>query len=255
VKGIIMFKNFIRKLDHVIVGLNVPHSEDQDIFNSIYGYEDIKKLLARCIATKDSIHVLLTGLPASSKTLFLLEIMQYFGPKKCYFFDGTSTTGAGLLDYLFAHPNIQHILIDEIDKMKRSDQVVLLGLMETGMLVSTKVRKTSSIKMINSVKVFATSNSQDRLSKPLKSRFSIFNLPEYTYEQFEGIATKLLDEKYGLPQTTAIKIANGVWTQLNSKDIRDILKIGKLVKSNDDIQWLIDMHKKYRWSKEGEDID
>jgi len=62
-------------------------------------------------------------------------MMKYFGPKKCYFFDGTSTTGAGLLDYLFAHPNIQYILIDEIDKMKKNDQVVLLNLMETGMLI------------------------------------------------------------------------------------------------------------------------
>ena len=77
-----MFKNLIRKLDQVIVGLNVPNSEDQDIFNSINGYEDIKKLLARCIATKDSIHVLLTGPPASSKTLFLLEKMiMTMGPK------------------------------------------------------------------------------------------------------------------------------------------------------------------------------
>lgn len=108
-------------------------------------------------------------------------MMKYLGPKKCYFFDGTSTTGAGLVDYLFAHPHLQYILIDEIDKMKRSDQVVLLNLMETGMVVSTKVRKTASIKMNNNnVKVFASSNNLDRLPKPLKSRFSIFNLPEYT---------------------------------------------------------------------------
>jgi len=83
-----MFKNLIRKLDQVIVGSNATTSfEDEDIFDSIYGYEDIKKLLARCIAAKDSIHVLLTGPPASSKTLFLLEMMKYLGPKKCYFFD------------------------------------------------------------------------------------------------------------------------------------------------------------------------
>jgi hypothetical protein len=46
----------------------------------------------------------------------------------------------GFVDYLIIRPQIQYTVIVEIDKMKKSDQVVLLNLMETGTLDSTKVR-------------------------------------------------------------------------------------------------------------------
>jgi hypothetical protein len=45
-------------------------------FSSIYGYSDIKKLLMRAIVSKDSVNLLLAGSPASSKTVFLMEIMK-----------------------------------------------------------------------------------------------------------------------------------------------------------------------------------
>jgi MoxR-like ATPase len=141
------------------------------------------------------------------------------------------------------------MLIDEIDKMKKSDQVALLNVMETGILSETKSKRTKGCRQqkIN-LWIFATSNSLDRLSKPLKSRFSIFNLPCYTYEQFEEISVRLLGDRYKLTQITAIKIAIGVWNQIHSKDVRDVLKIGKLAKPNEtdtDIKWLIETYKKY----------
>jgi hypothetical protein len=34
----------------------------------------------------------------------------------------------------------------------------------------------------------ATSNSTERLNKPLLSRFTVFEIPSYTYEEFEEIA-------------------------------------------------------------------
>ena len=48
----------------------------------------------------------------------------------------------------------KYLMIDEIDKMSASDQASLLGLMETGELVETKVSKTRSIKL--KTWVFAT---------------------------------------------------------------------------------------------------
>ena len=49
------------------------------------------------------------------------------------------------------------ILIDEIEKMTKRDQNMLLNLLETGMLVSTKVRKTQEMEF-RGIKLFATSN-------------------------------------------------------------------------------------------------
>ena len=68
------------------------------------------------------------------------------------------------------------------------------------------------------------SNSTERLSKPLLSRFNVFEIPEYTYEEFETIAIRIIKK---LPQNTIIQIASSVW-KTGSRDIRDVLKIAKL---------------------------
>jgi ATP-dependent Lon protease len=69
--------------------------------------------------------------------------------------------------------------------------------------------------------IFATSNSTERLSKPLLSRFTVFEIPEYTYEEFEGIALRLIKK---LHPNVVVQIASSVW-KTGSRDIRDILKI------------------------------
>jgi replication-associated recombination protein RarA len=93
--------------------------------------------------------------------------------------------------------------------------------------------------------IFATSNSTGRLSKPLLSRFTVFEIPEYTYEEFEAISARIIKK---LPQNTIIQIASSVW-KTGSKDIRDVLKIAKLCNPKDtqeDINRLVSIHQKYR---------
>jgi len=160
---------------------NDSYGQKQILFDDIIGFEDLKELLTKCLDIKDSCNVLLSGLPASSKTLFLLSIQK--AVPNSYFIDAANASGPGLVDYLFEHPDTQIICIDELDKLKKSDQTSFLSLLETGILSSTKVRKTRSIKM-DGVKVFATSNDVDSLVGPLKSRFLEFELPEYTWENF-----------------------------------------------------------------------
>jgi ATP-dependent Lon protease len=50
------------------------------------------------------------------------------------------------------------------------------------------MRNTKTVKA--NVVIFATSNSTERLSKPLISRFTIFEIPPYSYEEFEGNSTQ-----------------------------------------------------------------
>ncbi len=76
------------------------------------------------------------------------------------------------------------------------------------------------------------------------SRFTVFEIPEYTYPEFEGISTRMVKE---LPQNTVIQIASSVW-KAGSRDIRDVLKIAKLYNPADgeeDITRLISIHQKY----------
>jgi ATP-dependent Lon protease len=42
------------------------------------------------------------------------------------------------------------------------------------------------------VVIFSTSNSTEILSKPLLSRFTVFEIPDYSYEEFEGIALSII---------------------------------------------------------------
>jgi len=132
--------------------------------------------------------------------------------KSSYFVDGASTTKSGLLDCLFLN-DPKYLLIDEIDKMSTKDQAMLLNLMET------------------------TSNNVTDIITPLQSRFFVVELPPYTYEQFYQISVHLLTVGHKVSQHIADEIANKVWA--NSRNIRDCVRIGRMAKSVDDIQFLI----------------
>jgi replication-associated recombination protein RarA len=219
------------------------YKQKQAPFDDILGYDDLKELLTKCIYTKDSCNVLLLGPPASSKTIFLLSIQK--GVSNGCFIDAANASGPGLVDYLFEHPNTAVICIDELDKLKKSDQTVLLNMVENGILSSTKVRKTRSIRM-EGVKVFATSNDVGRLMGPLRSRFLELELPEYKWENFLQISQKLLHDRHGLDETTSAKIAQVVWSQLKTRDIRDVLAIAKLTNSLEDVEFIAITLQKYK---------
>jgi MoxR-like ATPase len=119
----------------------------------------------------------------------------------------------------------------------------LLTMMERGEFTSTKVRNTQTISA--NIVIFATSNGTERLSKPLLSRFTVFEIPEYTYEEFEGIVLRLIKKMH---PNVVVQIASSVWKS-GSKDIRDVLKIAKLSNPSDgeeDLTRLISIHQKYR---------
>jgi replication-associated recombination protein RarA len=219
------------------------YKQKQISFDDVIGYDDLKELLTKCLLIKDNCNILLSGPPASSKTIFLLSIQKEVS--NVCFIDAANASGPGLVDYLFEHPDTHVICIDELDKLKRGDQTALLNLLETGILSSTKVRKTRSIKM-EGVKVFATSNDVDRLVGPLRSRFLEFELPGYTWETFLEITEKLLRKRYGLDEKTSTKIAEVVWSSLQTRDLRDALAIGKLAKSTEDVEFIAVTLRKYR---------
>jgi replication-associated recombination protein RarA len=217
-----------------------------NLFGGIVGHDDLKKLLTKCLAMKDNCNVLLSGPPASSKTIFLLSIQNEVS--NACFIDAANASGPGLVDHLFEHPNTQVICVDELDKLKKSDQTALLNLLELGILASMKVRKRRTIRM-EGVKVFATSNDVDKLIEPLKSRFLKLELPEYTWEDFLEITQKLLHSRHGLDVTISAKIAQVVWSQLRTKDIRDVLTIAKLTNSSEDVDFIAATLQKYQRTK------
>ena len=214
----------------------------EGIFNDIVGPGDLKAVLMKCINSNEPVNVLLYGPPASAKTLFLLAINREL--EKCYFIDGSNASGAGMIDYLFANKETKTLCIDELEKLDKRNQNCLLNLLETGILSSTKVRNTSQQRM--NVKAFATSNDVNRISKPLRSRFLEFHLDTYTHEEFLEISIKLLAKRYGHNRELSEAIADAVWNTMKSKDLRNVITIGRLAVTNDDVHVLVGTLNKYR---------
>lgn len=211
-------------------------------FSKIVGYEDVKDVINRALDSDENLNILLDGPPASAKSLFLREIQE--NKKDCLYFDATNSTGPAMLDTLNNNRGAKIILIDELEKMARNFQNMLLNMMETGEINVIQMKRRYSFTM-KDVKIFATSNDVERISRPMLSRFRKLTLPAYTKEEFVEISARVLPK---LKTETARFIAEAVW-QMESKDIRNVISIGKLVRKNDgpsEIARLIETMEKYK---------
>jgi len=208
-------------------------------FESITGNDDIKLIINKAILSERPVHVLLMGRPGCAKTMFLIEMMRRL--KNSYLIVGSNTTKAGLVNQLF-EKQPKYLLIDELDKMSGNDQVSLLHLMETGIISETKVKKTRQLELVSWV--FANANNTERIIEPLLSRFLILQVPDYTFEEFTDIAiNRLAKEK--ISRGLATIISDKVWTELDSRDIRDVVKIARLVTNQEDVSHIISIMKRY----------
>jgi len=207
-------------------------------FDEIVGHNDIKQIFVKAILSKRPVHLLLVGSPGSAKTMFLTEIMR--DNKTSYFVVGSNTTKAGLVNQFFER-RPKFLLIDELEKMSITDQASLLDLMETGIISETKINKTRQMKLTSWV--FATANSCKKIIEPLLSRFAILEMPEYTFEEFTEIVLTRL-RKENVDECTAIVIAEKVWNELDSRDIRDVIKVARLASNVQEIDFVIKMLKK-----------
>jgi holliday junction DNA helicase RuvB len=183
----------------------ITESGTRPLFNDIIGYDDIKRLFRLALDSDEQTHILVSGPPASAKTMFLESLRKL---KTSYFVDGAGTTKSGLIDCLFLN-NPKYLLIDEIDKMSTKDQAMLLNLMETGIVSETKHNKTRTAHMKTSV--FTTSNNVRDIITPLQSRFFVVELLPYTYEQFYQISVRILTKGHKLSIDIAKNISDKVW--------------------------------------------
>jgi hypothetical protein len=72
------------------------------------------------------------------------------------------------------------------------------------------------------------------------SRFFIIEIPEYTFEEFKDIAVARLTKEKVDKQVASV-ITEKVWNELGSTDIRDVIKIGRLASSSEDVSFIIKM--------------
>lgn len=219
--------------------LKEGQATDSPLFDNIVGYEDVKRLFRMSLSSDKPVHILLVGPPASAKTLFMLECMKM---ERSYFTLGSHSTKSGMIDYLF-EKRPRFLIIDEIEHMPMKDQTALLSLMETGIVAETKFQKTRNTQL--KTWVFATSNGTDHMLTPLLSRFVVLHFKQYSLGSFKEICTHLLARE-GVSPDIAIAISDAVWLKLKSKDIRDCIKLGRLAKSKEDVEWIAQTMRNYR---------
>jgi holliday junction DNA helicase RuvB len=147
-----------------------------------------------------------------------------------------------MLEFIFKNKP-KYLLIDEIDKMSTKDQTFLLNLMETGIVSETKHAKTRT--EILKTWVIASSNNLHNIISPLKSRFFIIELEPYSYEQFYQITTRLLIKQHNVKEEIAKATAHMVWNKMRSRNIRDCVRIGRMAKSVQDVDFIIDTLRRY----------
>jgi Holliday junction DNA helicase RuvB len=213
--------------------------EEEPMFASIVGYDDVKRLFSLSLSSDKPVHILLVGPPASAKTLFMLECMKL---ERSYFTLGSHSTKSGMIDYLF-EKRPRHLIVDEIEHMPMKDQTALLSLMETGIVAETKFQKTRNTQL--KTWVFATSNGTDRMLTPLLSRFVVLHFKQYSFGSFSDVCTHILGRE-GVPADIAGAAADAVWNKLKSKDVRDCIKLGRLARSKEDVEWLAQTLRAYR---------
>jgi len=237
-----MFKSLFKRFGN----LKEQTPVEEKLFNSVIGYDDLKRMLMKAIVSKEAVHVLLTGPPATSKTIFLLEIRKEL--ENSHFVDGTATSGKGMIDFLFDNPKTEYLLIDEVDKINKRDQAVLYNVMETGILSETKssVKNVGSRQQKMKLKIFATANEIEKLQAPFRSRFMPFYLSEYSLQEFIEITKRLLYSRYKLSDEVAAAISDVVWNDMKTKDIRDVLQIAKLASNVDEVMDVAKTLMKYR---------
>jgi Holliday junction DNA helicase RuvB len=208
-----------------------PTIREDKLFAEIYGCDDIKKLFRMALESNHNCSILLTGPPASAKTLFLQSLIDLKGS---YFVDCSNATKSGIVDYVFEQKP-KYLLLDELDKLSRKDQTFLLNLIETGIVSETKYNKTRKMELKTSV--FATNNNIEKIIIPLQSRFLIVNMNAYTYEQFYEIILQLLtSNQYNVDERITMASIEEVWN--TTKNVRDCIKIATMAKSVGDTKWL-----------------
>jgi replication-associated recombination protein RarA len=215
-------------------GTSSTNTKNQ-FFENVYGYDNIKRLFRMALeSTQHTTSILLSGPPASAKTLFVQCLTKLHNS---YFIDCSNATKSGMIDCIFDNKP-KYLLLDELDKLSRKDQTFLLNLMETGIVSETKYRKTRSMEINTSV--FATSNNIEKILLPLQSRFFIVRLGLYTYEQFYDITVRLLtSDEHNVDEEIANATADAVWSTSTARNIRDCIRVAKMAKSVEDVKWLV----------------
>lgn len=212
--------------------VEAPEEEEQippDLFDIVIGHEGKKEIIHRSITSDNPIHCLLHGVPASAKSLMLEELNRLPRSK---FILGSNLSKAGLYEILLNEKDKpRYLIVDELDKMDdQSNLAALLSLMERGIVTETKYKRHRQIKL--KCWVFASANETRRIPKELMSRFLLLKFNPYSDTEFIDVSVNVLTKREKVNESLALYISKQVMDMLGSKDVRDSVKVARLLKGD-----------------------
>jgi len=210
--------------------LELPPSVVPDnLFDVIVGHDNIKTIVRYAIDATKPVHLLLSGPPASAKTLFLMELSRL---PDAYYCLAQTTTQAGLANLLFVYQPA-FLLIDEVERLSGEHVGVLNSLMATGIISESKYGKTRMMEL--TTKVFAAGIKVNLLPKDLMSRFTRLKFDPYIEVEFIKVATKVLTSLENSSEELAAEIAKSVWAKnQEGSDIRQCVQVARLCSGDPD---------------------
>ncbi len=220
----------------------------EKFFFPIYGLGDIKEKLYQALIDSKQNNILLSGPSSSSKDMFLMKIRDQCND--VIYYDPALEKSQDLVDQIHKNKNSKVVIIDNIDKLRKSDLDTLTHLLKNGTIEKTAKTDKTEIKM-DSIKIFAALDDQNRpgngepLSK-LRALFVEYNISEYNDEEFIEFVKfycrdKIPDEKSEIMARELIKY--------NSKVIKEVISFSKILRETDtkeDIVRIIEDRMKHR---------
>jgi hypothetical protein len=234
---------------HNYEGRTIVEKAEQFFF-PIYGLRDIKEKLYQVLTDSEQNNILLIGPGSSSKDMFLIKIHDQCND--VIYYDPALEKSPDLADQIYKNKNAKVIIIDNINKLRKSDWNILPNLLKNGIIEKTTKTDKSEIKM-DSIKIFAALDDQNRLDNDgplgkLRALFIEYNISEYNDEEFIEFVkfycrNKLPDEKSETMARELIKY--------NSKVIKEVISFSKILRETDtkeDIVRIIEDRMKHRTS-------
>jgi ATP-dependent Lon protease len=239
-------------------GINLPDNVIESLRdvleNEIVGYDSIKNLIVKIVKAGlekpelKKVNLLLTGEKSTGKTAIFDAMIKGIGEQYCIKYDASMATRVGLLDHLYSFKDrlsqIKFIVFDEMDKMSKLHQFGILNCVESGIMKETKFHRHREIDVRGST-FFGTSNEIDKVYAPLRSRFLVLNMQKYTDAEFNAIGLEKL-WKMKVSDYMARQIMYAINTQLQDKTIRDVVRLGTIANTNEDLADLSLLFKKHR---------
>lgn len=193
--------------------------DEAGIFQPLIGHSGAKAILRSALRRAD-VHLLLSGPPASGKSVALLAIEEAIDGAE--YVDARGFTERKLRDTLAQDPPV--LLIDEFDNMKQDAFKALNTALEQGR-VTKNVTHDSYDKEI-STQVFAACNYPEELPGDVADRFVSVDFDPYSREEYLDVCEVLLPEQIEWvaetpnPGETSREIARVVWDRTDTRSPR-----------------------------------